>query len=118
MRKKIFFLAALLIIIFSVFNLSSNSKQIKTNNLAVVPIARHVFSYRGQTGKNALTVLKQKFTVMQDKSGLVIGIAGKKANSAKREYWAFYVNGKMASVGPADYQTTNSDLIEWKIEKY
>lgn len=76
------------------------------------------FSYQGQEGKNALTILKEKTAIEQDGSSLVIAINGRKAASAKREYWAFYVNGKMAEVGPADYQTKNEDNIEWKIEKY
>ena len=40
------------------------------------------------------------------------------AEESKKEYWAFYINGKMANVGAADYQTKEGDKIEWKIEKY
>lgn len=75
-------------------------------------------TYQGESGKDALTLLKQKATIEQDKSGLVIAINGRKADNSKREYWAFYINGKSAQVGPADYQTQDSDTIQWKIEKY
>lgn len=75
-------------------------------------------TYKGESGKDALTLLKQKATVEVDKSGLVISINGRKADNGKREFWAFYVNGKSASVGPADYQTQDTDTIEWKIDKY
>lgn len=75
-------------------------------------------SYKGTTGKNALQLLEEKFQVEKEASGLVISINRRKANSLEHEYWAFYVNGKLASVGPSDYQTKDGDIIEWKIEKY
>ena len=76
------------------------------------------FSYKGKDGKNALEILKNKTKVEQNSTGLVVSINGRMAYSAKKEYWSFYVNGKTAEVGPADYNTKNGDLIEWKIEKY
>lgn len=76
------------------------------------------FSYKGREGKNALVLLQEKTTVEKDKSSLVVSVNGRKADSQKREYWAFYVNGKLAPVGPADYQTKDTDVIEWRIEKY
>jgi hypothetical protein len=75
-------------------------------------------SYQGQTGSNALTLLKKTAAVEQDASGLVVSINGRKADNSNHEFWAFVVNGKEAMVGPADYQTKESDQIEWKIEKY
>ena len=116
MKKKIILLGILLLITFSFINLRSNFKQEKINNVSVKQI--NEISYKGEAGKDALTILKQKFSVSQDNSGMVNSIGGKIADVATHEYWAFYVNGKAASVGPADYKTTNSDLVEWKIEKY
>lgn len=75
-------------------------------------------SYRGQNGEDALTLLKKQASIEKNTSSLVVGINGRKADDTKREYWAFYVNGKMAQVGPAEYQTKTGDKIEWKIEKY
>ncbi len=75
-------------------------------------------TYKGEAGKDALTLLKEKATLEQDKSGLIISINGRKADNSKHEYWAFYVNGKSAAVGPADYQTQSTDTIQWKIDKY
>lgn len=74
--------------------------------------------FSGQNGVTELSLLKKIVPVAQDRSGLVVSINGRKADSAKHEYWAFLVNGKMATVGPADYVTKNTDKIEWKIEKY
>lgn len=76
------------------------------------------FTHKGEAGKDALTLLRQKATIEQDKSGLVTSVNGRKADNDKHEYWAFYVNGKSASVGPADYQTQDTDTIQWKIDKY
>lgn len=80
--------------------------------------AKDTVSYKGQASKDALTLLKQNATVEQDSSGLVVSINGRKADNSKHEFWAFFVNGKEAMVGPADYQSKDGDQIEWKIEHY
>ena len=73
-------------------------------------------TYVGENGQDALALLKQYTSVEQDHSGLVVAINGYKPTG--HNYWAFYVNGKLASVGPASYVTKNSDTIQWKVEKY
>jgi hypothetical protein len=117
-----FFMKKKLIIIVLVLGfflvLGLNVKQKGTTNTQITLPAEVAISYKGENGKDALTILKQKFSVSQDNSGIVNIIGGKKADAGKHEYWAFYVNGKTASVGPADYKTIDKDLIEWKIEKY
>ena len=40
------------------------------------------------------------------------------STEGKKEFWAFYVNGKQSTVGAGGYQLKNGDKIEWKIEKY
>lgn len=75
-------------------------------------------TYNGREGVNALTLLKEKSPVEQNAAGLVVSINGRKAEESKREYWAFYTNGKMATVGPAEYVTKDTDKIEWKVENY
>jgi hypothetical protein len=75
-------------------------------------------TYKGQEGKDALTLLKSQAVIEQDASGMVSSINHKKANFSKHEYWAFYINGKLAQVGPASYKTKNTDTLLWKIEKY
>lgn len=76
------------------------------------------FAYQGKAGKDALTILRDLTGVEQDRSGLVVSINGRKADNTKKEYWSFFINGKMAQVGPADFQTTDKDFIEWKIQTY
>jgi len=79
---------------------------------------KNYFAYQGKTGKDALTILKELATIEQDRSGLVVGINSRKADTSKREYWSFYTNGQPAQVGPADYQTTDKEFIEWRIQTY
>jgi hypothetical protein len=40
------------------------------------------------------------------------------STEGKKEFWAFYVNGKQSTVGAGSYQLKDGDKIEWKIEKY
>lgn len=114
--KKI--LVIIILIFAAFFILGLDNKHKETTNIQIESSASTKISYKGEVGKDALTILKQKFLVSQDNSGIINVIAGKKADATKREYWAFYINGKIANVGPADYKTKNTDLIEWKIEKY
>lgn len=84
-----------------------------------ITITHDSFSYQGVEGKTALALLKKKAkNVELSNSGLVVSINGRKAEDSKKEFWAFYVNGEMAQVGPAEYITEDKDLIEWKIEHY
>jgi len=125
MRKKQYLLLAFIFIIIvavaSVFALHSTSpSSSKTLQTPSNHVTTHVgtISYKGETGKDALTLLKKHATVVQDKSGLVTSINGHKAANAKHEFWEFLVNGKEAQVGPAQYQTKSTDTIEWKIATY
>ncbi|MBI4057737.1 DUF4430 domain-containing protein [Candidatus Microgenomates bacterium] len=93
-------------------------QQVQTIPQPTVAATADNFSYKGQAEVDALTLLKEKATIEQDNSGLVVSINNKKAETSKREYWAFYVNGTLSNVGPASYTTSDSDTIDWKIETY
>lgn len=118
MKKKLIFIALLLLIAFSLLSFGPSFKKETIGSQPILPTTQNSISYKGEEGKDALALLKQKYSTVQDTSGLVIAIGGRKAESARNEYWAFYVNGKMAQVGPKDFKTKNSDLIEWKIDKF
>lgn len=90
----------------------------KATTLTVSPAFQtpeHVW-YNGRHGVNALDLLKEKVPIEQDASGLITMINNRKAGN--HEYWAFYVNGTLSSVGPQQYITKDGDKLEWKIEKY
>jgi len=72
-------------------------------------------------GKTALDLTKEKADIKtkgEGTSAYVTEINGVMAQDAKKEYWAFYVNGKMATVGAGSYKLKSGDKIEWRIEKY
>ena len=96
-------------------NLQSNEAPLpQTASMNKAPLVR----YAGKSGIDALTLLKQDALVKQDNSGLVTSINGLKADANKREYWSFFINGKMAEVGPLTYSTQDGDILEWKIQTY
>jgi hypothetical protein len=75
-------------------------------------------SYQGIDGKNALELLRGNHQIETQKfdfGEMVLSINGRKAGND--EFWAFYVNGELAQVGAADYQTKSTDIISWNLEK-
>lgn len=128
MRKNVYLLVVLILIfllgIFAYFVFAktpvSNKTLLQAHPTAIVSkvLKTEKVSYAGKTGKDALTLLKEKAAVEQDKSGMVVSINHQKADGKKKEYWAFYVNGKLAEVGAGDYQTKDTDRIEWKIDSF
>ena len=73
-------------------------------------------TYAGQDGKTALELLQANHTVEVSDQGFVNAIDGLKPGS--RQYWAFYVDGKLADTGAKDYQTKSTEQIEWKLESF
>lgn len=71
--------------------------------------------------KTALDLTKEKAKVVTKGEGAnayVVKINNKLAEDSKKEFFAFYINGKMAEVGAGSYKLKQGDKIEWKIEKY
>ncbi len=69
----------------------------------------------------ALSALKDVVAVQTNGKGInafITSIDNRKADDAKKEFWAFYVNGKQAELGAGSYIIKNNDKIEWKIETY
>lgn len=104
---------------------SLTQQDVKTLKISVVlnfgkDKSANTHSLNLEEGKNALEATKNVTggEVTLDKSGLVDSINGVKVDSSKKEYWAFYVNGEYAKVGPADYKVKQGDTIEWKIETF
>lgn len=72
----------------------------------------------GATALQLLSTTHKIATKGQNKNAFVTTIDGRLADAQKREFWAFYVNGKQAEVGAGSYLVKNNDTIEWKIETY
>jgi hypothetical protein len=100
---------------------SKTSSQQQTNPATNKPPTESdtYVTYDGQAGKTALVLLKEKNSTVVTKDSdygpyvdSINGIAG----GTGGKYWAFYVNGKLASVGADAYETKAGDKIEWKFE--
>ena len=74
-------------------------------------------SYKGEAGKDALTLLKSHAQVQTKHysfGDLVTSINGAAGKGPK--YWTFYINGKEALVGAGTYSTKDSDTLGWKLQ--
>lgn len=81
------------------------------------PVVEKTISYDGQNGKNALDLLKVSHQVATQDSTIgifVTGIDGT-ANSDNK-YWMFYVDGALSPLGPDQYQTKDTEKLEWRYE--
>ena len=93
--------------------------QSSTSQSAQKPAAKDdSVNYDGVDGKNALELLKAKATIVTKQSsyGEYVDSINGMQGGTDGKYWAFYVNGQMAQVGAADYQTKTGDKITWKFE--
>jgi hypothetical protein len=83
--------------------------------VSATPAQVEDLTYKGEDGKNALELLKAKYTVETKTYSfgeMVQSINGKAADD--KHYWAFMVNGVASEVGADAYKTKSTDMIEWK----
>src|SRR3989344_629560 len=106
MKRQIFLSAVLVIIIISILTIfPSLVKQEGKITPQTQPVTTQktdyptIFSYKGSEGIDALTLLRQKTEIEESQPGFVTSINGRKAETSKKEFWAFYVNYEMAKVG-------------------
>lgn len=135
--KKYFFLISLFVVVVSLFFILPLLKKNGNNHLPAQekPLSKIVVFQKITTGSlstdfikytinqttTAWQLLKQTNQIKtqgEESMVFVIEINGVAANQKNREYWAFYINEKLAAVGAGSYQLKNNDKIEWKIEKY
>jgi hypothetical protein len=72
-------------------------------------------------GQTALDILQKSTEIKTDGTGamaFVTEISQDKAEKDKKEFWAFYINGKSSTVGAGGYTLQLGDNIEWKKENY
>lgn len=72
----------------------------------------------GNTALDLTEAVAQVQTKGQGEQAFVTAINGYVAKTNKKEFWAFYVNGKQAEVGAGTYKPQSGDAIMWKIENY
>lgn len=133
--KKTIVTAALVAVIsvagFSVYNLSQNKTKDKVQPVATEQTTQaeqqikfsndgKSVAHDGVADKTALETLKSLTFVGTKATSfgeMVISINNREADSSS-EYWAFYVNGKLASEGAGTYKAVSGDKIEWRLEKF
>jgi len=79
------------------------------------------FDISGFVGKTALEATEAKTNVVVNGTGVnafVTSINGRQADTGRREFWEFDVNGIETEVGTGSYIIKNHDEIEWKINNY
>lgn len=79
------------------------------------------FNYEVPGDTTAIKLLQTGENVEMEGTGanaFVTAINGHRADKSKKEFWSFYVNGKMADVGAGSYKLMPGDKIEWKLETY
>lgn len=79
------------------------------------------FDISNFVGQTALAATQAKFKVITSGTGVnafISSINGRVADSKKREFWQFDVNGVEAQVGAGSYIIQKGDLISWHIATY
>jgi hypothetical protein len=116
-------MSSLWFVTFSISNDQRNTIDTlnqRIDSLVDANVGSGVISYNGVDGKTALELLKDSYPVeTKDYSGMgefVTSIDGVKAEDNKN-FWAFYVDGQMASEGAGAYTTKNGEKIEWHLEE-
>ncbi len=95
----------------------TQTEQVASSTEIVFTEDGHVVSYVGVEGEIALATLKSLTDVRTEDSAygeFVTGIGEVDADSSVN-FWGFYVNSVMATVGAGDYITKEGDQIEWQL---
>ena len=78
------------------------------------------FEYKGQTGKDAFTLLEQHATEIEfqqfDFGKMITGINGR-ISEENKEFWQLDVDGEMSQLGAEACETEDDQIISWTIMK-
>jgi hypothetical protein len=123
-KNNLLIIGAIVLIILSLVGFGVFRKSGVTQSPAVSsPIpqtpTRKSVSYNCEQGKTAFELLESSYqTDTKDTSfgKMVMGIDNVKSEENK-DFWAFYVDNKQATVGAQLYNCMDQEKIEWKLEK-
>jgi hypothetical protein len=96
-------------------------QELKTTLFVNIDSKIESFNISNFVGKTALEATSINTKVVTNGSGInafVTSIDGRAANSKKREFWEFNVNGTQAQVGAGSYVVQKGDSISWRITTY
>jgi len=100
---------------FLVDNRNQKNAQTASEKIA----GEQIVSYDGVNGKNALEILKSTADIRTEET--VIGVFVTKINGIENDnehYWMFYVNNELANVSADQYQTNDTDKVQWRYETF
>lgn len=126
MNKKL--IAVVIVVLLAIASITGvylikNNVEQKADTLETTLVekkANNVIEYKGSDGKTALELLQTAATTEISGTGanaFVTSINGVDADS-NSQYWAYTVNGEMASVGAGSYITKNDDIIKWELTSF
>jgi hypothetical protein len=111
----VFGFSFLVVVLLTIF--AGKPITITIPNSEIIPTPAYVIHMQGKTGVDALTLLEEHAQVKLNTKQQIIAINKVNTNSSSDQYWVFYVNDKLVTINPQKYQTNNSEMIVWKIEK-
>ena len=80
------------------------------------------WSYPGEDGRTALELLLESDpsaeVTGEGADAYVVAIGGRRADDARQEFWALYVDGQQSQVGAGTYETKTGEEITWKLETF
>lgn len=130
--KLLLFLAIVFFISFSVWQVRIKNSESKiqgektvqeSTSLLKIDDGKNLQSFDVSEfiGKTALEATESKVRVATSGTGVnafVTSIGGREADTKKRKFWEFKVNGTQAQVGAGSYIIQNNDEIQWKITNF
>lgn len=71
-----------------------------------------------QEESSVMDYMVENFDVEGAEDGFITSIEGYEADSGEFEgmYWMYYVDGEMPSVGADEYELSEDELVDWKLE--
>ncbi len=68
-----------------------------------------------EEGQNLLEIMKENYEVTA-KDGFISVIEGYEQDEKEGKYWLYTINGEQATVGAADYELEDKDVIVWNLD--
>ncbi|MFB1049991.1 DUF4430 domain-containing protein [Paraliobacillus sp. JSM ZJ581] len=109
-------------------NSDNNNKQTEQSEVQQLQIEIVISQGHGQEilaqkelkvkdGLTLMDVMKDNFEIKDD-DGFISAINGIQAEDGEAYAWIYMINGKDATVGAADYEIKNGDVIEFDFQSW
>lgn len=127
MRKSKCLIVFLLMFMFVFSGCQGKKEEAKKTDVITYQVTIEVTTENGKSqvakekvkvedGKNLYDVMKENFTIEDDK-GMITSINNKKQNKSENKYWMFDINKEPAMKGVKDIQLKDGDVITWDLHE-